>query len=490
MEKARERGIEQISPQTAAILGGVFVGQPPDQITLNILELANRYKYIQQINEFSCWQAVKKGKDIFYISDDEFYENNGGDPINLLANALDIMGLPYEPVIIESADSSHFSNIVLRKGETELSFDDLSSGEKRLCFIAFSLYRSWGELDFPELLLFDEPDVGLHPSMSMQMLKVIEGSLLPELKAGVIITTHSPSTVAVAHECNVFSMNFDTRRPESVEIDDAIQTLSFGVPNFSISRKNDRQFFVESKIDEYVYSEIDRLLRMKFGSEFFNLKPCYYISTNRSWRDGSCDEVLDFTRRIRTSGVDSVCGIIDFDGENIEEDGIFIIGGGVRYSIENYVLEPVVIAGLMLHSKNDQAADIFGVKSLEGLTFPEIGNLSDENISNISLEICKMIRGKILALNSIGGKIKPDWKYVSEPAMISVENMSNQAYQLPQWYFKINGHELEDHILKTFPELNSFCHEGLVGSAMKHVFKSYKELISIDFKHFLTKITS
>ena len=53
-------------------------------------------------------------------------------------------------------------------------------------------------VDFPKVLLFDEIDAPLHPSMSRSLLRTIQKTLVEEHGIFVILTTHSPSTVALA----------------------------------------------------------------------------------------------------------------------------------------------------------------------------------------------------------------------------------------------------------------------------------------------------
>lgn len=52
----------------------------------------------------------------------------------------------------------------------------------------------------------DEPDAHLHPSMTRQFIDILKGVLVDHYKVRVILTTHSPSNVALAPETSLFVM--------------------------------------------------------------------------------------------------------------------------------------------------------------------------------------------------------------------------------------------------------------------------------------------
>src|SRR5690606_21408835 len=129
--------------------------------------------------------------------------------------------------------------------QSEVKFSDLSSGEKVLMSLALALYNSKFDIEFPRVLLMDEPDASLHPTMSKQFLEIIENVFVKEKGVKVIITTHSPSTVALAKEEDLFVVNKTGVRIEKTTKDKALKILTSGVPSFSVNYENRRQVFVE-----------------------------------------------------------------------------------------------------------------------------------------------------------------------------------------------------------------------------------------------------
>jgi ABC-type glutathione transport system ATPase component len=122
--------------------------------------------------------------------------------------------------------------------------------------LAFALYNTKFDMEFPKLLLKDEPDASLHPSMSKQFLDVIQKVFVQDKGVGVIITTHFPSTVALAPEEAIFIVNKTGQRIEKATKDTALKILTAGVPSFSVNYENRRQVFVESEMDVYFYEKV------------------------------------------------------------------------------------------------------------------------------------------------------------------------------------------------------------------------------------------
>jgi len=88
----------------------------------------------------------------------------------------------------------------------EIDFSALSSGEKVLMALVASVYKASMDNVFPDVLLLDEVDASLHPSMMKNMLEVIKSVFLAR-SVRVILVTHSPTTIALAPEESVYVMN-------------------------------------------------------------------------------------------------------------------------------------------------------------------------------------------------------------------------------------------------------------------------------------------
>lgn len=111
-----------------------------------------------------------------------------------------------------------------------LELNDLSSGEKTILRTILWFYNTKHNNIFPKLFLLDEPDAHLHPSMTRQFLDVLKSVLVDQYNVRIIMTTHSPSTVALAPEDSLFVMSREQpriRRPASKA--EAIGLLTSGL---------------------------------------------------------------------------------------------------------------------------------------------------------------------------------------------------------------------------------------------------------------------
>lgn len=160
-----------------------------------------------QVNEF---ENEKYGKNYEALSEADFISIHGRPPWDLVNEILGTFDtLKYRVTSPEGSD--YFGNFQLKlkhteKANLEIEFSNLSSGERVLMALVASVYKSSGDKHFPDLLLLDEVDASLHPSMMKNMLGVIERIFLLQ-GVKVILITHSPTTLALAPEESVYVMH-------------------------------------------------------------------------------------------------------------------------------------------------------------------------------------------------------------------------------------------------------------------------------------------
>ncbi|KFC21796.1 AAA family ATPase [Epilithonimonas lactis] len=129
-------------------------------------------------------------------------------------------------------------HLIDRESGMKVSFESLSSGEKTILALIFVLYNSSNNGKFPEVILFDEPDAHLHPSLTKLFLDVIKEVLVEKQNVKVILTTHSPSTIALAPEESIYRMDRTLGYPIKEDKDVAVQNLSSGLASISIENGN------------------------------------------------------------------------------------------------------------------------------------------------------------------------------------------------------------------------------------------------------------
>ncbi len=182
-----------------------------------------------QVNDF---ENEKYGKNYDAVTEEEFITLHGPKPWDLVNEILTTFDtLDYRVSSPEGSDQ--FGDYQLKlihtvKPNLEIDFDHLSSGERVLMALVASVYKSSADLHFPDLLLMDEVDASLHPSMMKNMLEVI-GNIFLKQGVKVILVTHSPTTIALAPEDSIFVMNKSGQnRIEKKSKSEALEILTQG----------------------------------------------------------------------------------------------------------------------------------------------------------------------------------------------------------------------------------------------------------------------
>lgn len=342
----------------------------------------------------------------------------------------------------------------------EINFSDLSSGEKVLVSLALSLYNIDMLVDFPQILLMDEPDAPLHPSMTKNFINVLQKVFVKEKKVKVIITTHSPSTVALSPNDSIFVMGTESPRLKKSSKDEALSILTSGVPALSVNYENRRQVFVESKYDQIFYELISRKLSSLNPNEVSLDFLC-------SGGDGSagCSQVKEVVNKLSGFGNTQIFGIIDWDGKNKEDGRVKVFGMGNRYSIENYILDPLILLTFLIREKYENKSD-YGLD--DNQSFFDIGTFDNGKLQTIVDIFIK----KVEHLKEINADI----------SLVVCTLLNGNVIHLPKWYLMYQGHDLEGSLKEIFRPLQKYRREGdLKRDIIIKVFDDVPNLIPSDF---------
>lgn len=182
-----------------------------------------------QVNEF---ENARYGKNYPVLSEEDFIKQHGEKPWEIVNQILETFdSLKYRVNSPEGADYFGSFQLKLRHLEREnleVDFSALSSGEKILMALVASVYKSASDKNFPDILLLDEVDASLHPSMMKNMLEVIRNIFLKQ-GVKVLLVTHSPTTIALAPEDSIYVVNRSgQRRVEKKSKQDALSILTQG----------------------------------------------------------------------------------------------------------------------------------------------------------------------------------------------------------------------------------------------------------------------
>ncbi|ACY52057.1 ABC-type phosphate transport system, ATPase component [Vibrio antiquarius] len=440
----------------------------------NISTIFNQYIQRQHLNKYNKWLNTVENEDVKFFSDVEFIDKFGDKPWIVINKILDetFDGKFKFNAPDENSKSYSFQASLINTEDGKdsvLSVQQLSSGEKTLLWLALTLFNTqYYEVEFtkaPKVLLIDEPDAFLHPKMVVKMYQALE-SFSKSFGSTVIISTHSPTTVALSPKDSVFLV--ENNNIKLIEKDEGIAELLDGVTQISISPDNRRQVFVESQYDADVYQSIyyklmnsSKLIDPKISLSFVssgpkmpsqqlmdkakqilkvtdeNLLSEFTKSINGI---GNCVQVLGQVEALLNNDSKTVRGIIDWDLKNRPKKGISILAEDYAYSIENITLDPVCIILLLHVDKNYTMSDICGSE----VNWHEF----IENDQLLQVSIDRLI-SKVLGRDS------------NKDAVLAYT--SGVKLYTDRDYLRMNGHALERKVKEKYPELNAYCKKGRDG---------------------------
>ena len=430
----------------------------------NISEIFKKYQILQERNIYNNYLRDVKGRaNVEVLSAEEFNAKYGEPPWILVNQILDVARLSYKFSSPEGQeiDEPFQSKLISSIHGAEISLSDLSSGEAVLMSLALAAFGAYSDYRLPRVLLLDEPDCHLHPSMVINLLKVLEDVFVKSKNMVVIMTTHSPSTVALASSESLFSLSATDNKFEKESKDKCIKNLTSGIPALSIEYDNRIQIFVESKHDAKNYGGIYEILKSYMSNDV----SLNFISSG-SGGSGSCEQVKEIVKLLRSNGNSKVYGIVDWDGSNVSTDFIKVPAIKRRYSLENMIFDPLLISFYLVREgliKGDK------VKFIDDINYVKLSHLSPGEYEILAGSVVDCIYNHL-----------PNKNHSS--SFLNISYVGGLEISVPDWFLKYQGHSLEESIKNAYPPLKRFRGENdfknaIIGSVMK----DYPEFIPYDF---------
>lgn len=352
-----------------------------------------------------------------------------------------------------------------------ISPDSLSSGEKVIFSLFVAMYSTHSEAHLPELIIFDEPDAYLHPSLCRTLLDVVQKIFVEQHHIKVIMTTHSPSTVALAPSNSIYRM-MDGRMVASNK-KEAIVSLTTGLNTISVYYENVKQVFVEADNDNnYLTVVKDMAMRAGLLSTDVNLN---FVNVGNEVH-GGCSIVTKVVNDLEIAGNQTVFGVIDWDGHNAASNRIKVLGQGRRYAIDNYAVDPLVIILICLEDAATRERIGFE-KHASVTTFKEMNNIEQQ------LFVDAIIK-------ELEKKVPVDER--ANIAVVTYLTMEGRDYSIPAWFTEMQGHKLVEYMRKAFPILNKYNDDRKL---YKHIavdmcYANYPGIIPMDIVETLKSIQS
>jgi predicted ATPase len=402
---------------------GIFFAQ--------LAEIFKAYKDRYEYNDFLDFCNRKHGTSHYILSDEEFFHRFGPKPWILVNEILKRAGLSYSvnnPELV-GKDSSFALRLIDEVTGAEISVNDLSTGEKVLMSMALAIYNASDGGTKPDILMLDEPDAPLHPQFSKLLIETLMETIVERAGVKVILTTHSPSTVAMCPEGTVFEINRVSKLPIGIPVAQAIAVLTEGIPHLRVSVEDRRQIFVEGKYDVVYYGRIFALLKRVANIE---LNPVFLEPGTSS---SNCDDVIKVVGALHGAGNDLVRGIVDWDGRHTESHPIYVLGGGARYAIENYILDPIYIAVSLVRLGKRKYSE-FGIIGFDVNTeYPATKGFQQSQIQGLVDFI----------LDSLG---------IEKTDLLCANLLNGMQIEYPREFLLMNGHDYEELLKRKIPAIN------------------------------------
>ena len=404
-----------------------------------------------------------------HLSQSKFFDKYGTAPWDFVNQILEECRLDFR-VDFPPLDEITSYEPKLQKLSTtvEMRFQDLSSGEKVLMSFALCLYNSQDSRQskvFPKLLLLDEIDAPLHPSMAASLLNTIQNVLVRDKNVAVILCTHSPSTVALAPEDAIFSMNPIGPIVEKISKSKALSLLTAGVPTLSISFNGRRQIFVESRTDANLYDSLYQRYKSHLNSE----RSLIFIEVGFNGVSGleqnsGCAQVLSLVEKLSEGGNQSVLGLVDWDGSSVQKERMHVLSHGIRDGLESLLFDPVLLVATIAR---------------ENLAFVKQKGVLDNNDTYISISEWNNLRWQ-QAVDTVQDMIlEPS---TSARETIEVRYVNGMTLSVSKEYLHLDDHALEEKITTVFGFLkpkNSRA-GGLMGYVVETVLADFPKLLPND----------
>lgn len=377
---------------------------------------------------------------------DQMQQALGRPPWELIGEALEAFGLPYNvgSIDLQTPQPNFDFRLVRKDNGANLDVSQLSSGEQVLLRFALAIF-DFTQMDYrltmPRLLLCDELDASLHPEILDQWIRAIRYELVERLGIKCILTTHSPITAALVEEASLFELLLGAHGMKQVSKQAALNRLLVGVPALAVDYSNRRQVLVESEADAGVYQAI-----LEYVKPHIDLPRSldFIAAAKKGAGDAGCSAVRHLVETAAGSGNVSMFGLLDWDGKNVGDDRIVVMGEGERYALENAIYDPLLL-GIYLIGK--------------GL-LPDYEEMSTDMLSLMSATDRQAMMDKVQSLVR--------FPHSANTAVTTVGYVDGTTAQVRDAWLKWRGHYLEDAIVEAIPRLYPTAAAG-AGRLMRHV---------------------
>ncbi|MDF9756804.1 ATP-binding protein [Pseudomonas hunanensis] len=468
----------------------------------DVSKLSNAYLLKVERNLFNMWRHERFGEEDNFVPLDKVEDYFGPKPWVLFNEILEVTfdgKFRVNEPSLGSSGLSYKAELQLQSKMIPIELSALSSGEQVLLWLSMHVLKvqlnSSPEDRSPTVLLFDEPDNSLHPKMTFRLLDMFE-KLSERFNLKVFLTTHSPTTVALAKDEAVYMVSEE--RVSKVKKDFAISQLLDGVSQISISPENRREVFVESQSDADVFQVVFNFLRSR-SKVLDPMISMVFIPSGPKMAEGLIEQKLrqvfnevsdgevakfkelvngvgDYGRVVGTvealKGSRTVRGIVDWDGKNKPTEKIVVSGEGVFYTLENIVLDPILVTEFLVNDRPDlYPVSYFCGAGVDYQAWRDSVDFLQISVDTFIAEILGRNNRRDVVVDYVGGmKILSDAAYVGGNGHALKELILEKYHPLRKYSMR------EGALLnKVVHRLVSIIGETFIPAAFERTFKKIQE---------------
>lgn len=399
----------------------------PDSFALSRLFENWRRKFAE--NEYNKYLEKSRGIQKDTLTDLEFETIYGKKPWIEVNELLQKIESPLQFHVDEEQlyeINSAFPELTLKDQKENLfKATGISTGERIIFSIAVRRYAHLSpgiRYSKKKLLLLDELDAHLHPSLCGQLLELIQETLVDQ-GTKVILSTHCASTVAQSPEGNLVILA-PYERPVAASRREAMNVLLSGQEKFFIDLSGSRIVFVEDQTDVVIFESISSLITDDASAvrlDFKSISQKNSAGRTNGGKDSVKKLVADFgeNRNFR--------GLVDYDLTEKSSKYLQVLCEGERYGIENLLLDPRILAFILLRHNTEKWARCFDV----GISYP----LQYMSLPNDDVQKCMMKVEEIIFK-------KPPTNF------IGIEYKDGKTFNVSTKLLEKNCHELHDLVEK------------------------------------------
>ena len=220
---------------------------------------------------------------------EEYEEKHGINPLALFNQVLESFScngylfdknFPYRSKQLVKMNHNEFNKLrynpflIAKNNQITIGIESLSSGEKTLLALASIIHKQLqkSQGDFINgVLLLDEIDTNLHPSMIKNMLKAINDIFVKKYMMKTIMVTHSPTTVALAPDDSLFIMDVKNNTGKRIKkatkaealntLTEGYATLESGIELIKFGKEKELVILTEGHNVAYIEKAIDLLAK-------------------------------------------------------------------------------------------------------------------------------------------------------------------------------------------------------------------------------------